>query len=203
MLVRRRERVGHGYVRRASSNRSCDGSNRRVPQRPGYGRWQPQFAVGFGSIWVGSGDDHTVIRVDAKNAKILATIDGISAAYSLLPVGVGFGSVWAQSDAGGGSGILYQIDPASNKMVASIQLGVPSRGGQYGGTDIAFDDKTIWTGDTSATVTRVDPATNQIVATLGVGRIPEWIVVGAGSVWVNTDNSSSVVRFSASDWVQH
>lgn len=164
--------------------------------------WQPQLAVGFGSIWVGSGDNHAVARVDAKTTRIVATIGGISDADSLLPVGVGFGSVWAQANAAGGSGILYRIDPATNKVVASIGLGVPARGGQYGGTDIAFDDTSVWTGDTSPTVTRVDPATNQVVATLGVGRTPEWVVVGAGSVWVNSNNSSAVVRYSVTDWVR-
>jgi streptogramin lyase len=132
----------------------------------------------------------------------VATIGGISDTYSLLPVGVAFGSVWAQANAAGGSGILYRIDPHTNKIVASIQLGIPARGGQYGGTDIAFDDTSVWTGDTSPTVTRVDPATNQVVATLGVGRTPEWVVVGAGSVWLNADNSSAVVRFSVNDWAR-
>jgi hypothetical protein len=164
--------------------------------------WQPQLAAGFGSIWVGSGDNHAVIRVDAKAMRIVATIGGISEADSLLPVGVGFGSVWAQANAAGGSGILYRIDPGTNTIVASIQLGIPARGGQYGGTDIAFDDTSVWTGDTSPTVTRVDPATNQVVATLGVGRTPEWVVVGAGSVWVDANNSSAVVRFSVNDWAR-
>jgi hypothetical protein len=164
--------------------------------------WQPQLAVGFGSLWVGSGDEHRVIRVDPKTTKVVATIEGISDAYSLLPVGVGFGSVWAQSNAASGSGILYRIDPATNKIVASMQLGVPAHGGQYGGTDIAFDDTSVWTGDTSPTVTRVDPATNQVVATLGVGRSPEWMVVGAGSIWVDSGNNASVVRFAARDWVR-
>jgi hypothetical protein len=143
-----------------------------------------------------------VIRVDAKTTTIVATIGGISDTYSLLPVGVAFGSVWAQANAAGGSGILYRIDPHTNKIVASIQLGIPARGGQYGGTDIAFDDTSVWTGDTSPTATRVDPSTNQVVATLGVGRTPEWVVVGAGSVWLNADNSSTVVRFSVNDWAR-
>jgi hypothetical protein len=168
----------------------------------GHVNWQPQLAIGFDSVWVGSGDTHTVIRVDAATARIVATIKVISETDSLLVVGVGFGSVWAQSNAAGGSGILYRIDPATNTIVASIQLGIPSRGGQYGGTDIAFDDTSVWTGDASPTVTRVDPTTNAVVATLGVGRTPEWILVAAGSVWVNSDNAGSFVRFSAADWVR-
>jgi hypothetical protein len=166
--------------------------------------WQPQITVGFGSIWVGSGDAHQVIRVEPKTTRILARIDGISRTYSLLPVGAGFGSIWAQASAAGYSGILYRIDPSTNRVVASVHLGEPQSGGQYGGTDIAFGAGSVWTADTSPTVTRVDPATNRAVATVEVGGVlggePNFISVGYGSVWVDSEEPATAARFAAANW---
>lgn len=166
--------------------------------------WSPQLAVGFGSVWVGSGDEHQVIRVDPQTGKVAARIGGISKTYSLLAVGTRFGSVWAQANAAAGSGILYRIDPDANKVIASIHVGEPREPGQYGGTDVAFGDGSVWTADASPTVTRVDPRTNRVVATLDVGSVlggnPNFIAVGYHSVWVSSEEPPLVARFDAGDW---
>jgi streptogramin lyase len=165
--------------------------------------WQPQIASGLGAVWVGSGDDHQVVRVDPTRMKVVATIGGISTDDSLLPVNVGFDAVWADANAAGGtlappgSGLLYRIDPATNKIVATIHVGDPDRAGRYGGTTVGIGEGSVWTADSSATITRVDPKANAVIAVRGIGYIsPEFVAAGFGSVWVNDE------RFSAADWAR-
>ena len=165
--------------------------------------WQPQIAVGSDAIWVGSGDEHQVVRVDPDKMMVTATISGISTDDSLLPINVGLGAVWADANAAGGSngapgsGLLYRIDPTSNSIVATVPVGDPGHGSLYGGTTVAIGEGSVWTADSSATVTRVDPKSNAVIAVRGVGvNSPEFVAAGYGSVWVNDE------RFDASAWAR-
>jgi hypothetical protein len=163
--------------------------------------WQPQLVAAFGSIWIGVGDTHQVVRVDPTRMTIVARIGGLSTDSSLLTIGSGFGSIWAQANAAGQSGILYRIDPATNKVVATIPVGDPAHSTGYGGTVIAFSDNAVWTADSSPTVTRVDPATNKVVV-VGPIQLPaaEWIAFGSGSLWMRNQTLGEVQRYDAAAW---
>ncbi len=201
--------IPHGRIFGEGSLWDVDASGRLLRIDPASGKtvaeiavqgsvdWQPELAMGFGSVWVGSGDEHKVIRVDTKTNKVVARIGGVSTDYSLLPVGVGFGSVWAHANAAGSSGILYRVDPATNKVVASEAVGDAQHGGQYGGTDVAFGDGSVWTADSSPAVSRVDPKTNAVIATVGVAVVPEYIEFGYGSIWVDTKGGLQQLRIDA------
>jgi hypothetical protein len=167
----------------------------------GHVDWQPQLASGFGSIWIASGDSHQLIRVDPSGPTVAATITGLSSDYSLWSVGIGFGSVWVQASAAPPSGQLFRVDPATNKLIATIAVGDPAKGGQYGGTIVAIGPDAVWTSDASPTVSRIDPKTNQLVAAEHVDLGPtEWIAVGAGSVWIRNQNQSVIERLDAAAW---
>jgi streptogramin lyase len=72
------------------------------------------------------------------------------------PVGVeaGFGSVWV---ANGPAGTIIRIDPASNKVVATIHAGRPV-------CCLAFGDGAVWAASLATdAVVRIDPAANSVV----------------------------------------
>ncbi len=76
----------------------------------------PGLAVGFGSVWVGTGDNNMVIRIDAASSEILAMIE---LEGWVEDVAVGAGSVWVAlpEDAR-----VVRIDPATNEVTARIRV---------------------------------------------------------------------------------
>jgi hypothetical protein len=95
----------------------------------------------------------------------------------LCHVGVGYGAVWVT-----GRGALARIDPASNRVVATIPMPLA---GQF--PSIAFGEGAVWvtSGQSRGIVYRVDPATNRVTATIPVPGGAFEIVVAAGTVWVS------------------
>src|ERR1700722_7786956 len=74
------------------------------------------LAVGFGSLWIPSCGQHTLIRADLTTGKIQATIL-VGPANSEGGITVGAGSIWLMTNA---AGVLSRIDPISNILVANI-----------------------------------------------------------------------------------
>lgn len=96
--------------------------------------------------------------------------------HSLIP---GFGSVWVavSQDTGGR---LVRIDPATNRIIATIPIGSEPTG-------VVAAAGSIWvTSWDDGTLTRVDPASNTILDTIPVGPEPDWLSADAGMVWVGT-----------------
>jgi YVTN family beta-propeller protein len=95
----------------------------------------------------------------------------------------GFGSVWISTTGKKGTigdGSVQRIDPATNRVIATIPVGPTPR-------FLAAGEGGVWTlnqGD--GTVSRIDPATNKLVATIqaGVPGSGGDIATGAGRVWV-------------------
>ena len=164
------------------------------------GSW-PNATSGFGSIWVASGDTHTLIRIDPTSLKITATVRGMSTADSLWSVGTAFGSVWVQVNDAPPTGMLYRVDPTTNTVIAAIPVGDSVHTGQYGGTNLAFSSDSVWTADSGATVSRVDASTNRLIAAKQIDLpSPESIAFGANSVWVRNQSTSVVERLDAAAW---
>jgi hypothetical protein len=76
----------------------------------------PGLAVGFGSVWVGTGDNNTVIRIDAASKQILATIE---LEGWVEDVATGAGSVWVALPE---EARVVRIDPATNAVTARIRV---------------------------------------------------------------------------------
>ncbi len=148
------------------------------------------FAIGFGSVWVASCGDKTIVRISLANNKVIARIP--------LPIADDEGSivaaekgVWVLSEA---KGILTRIDPDSNKAVASIPVKPNSFAVMAGFGSIWItntgDVKTNYDGS----VQRIDPVTNKIISTIAVGRQPRFLAVGEGGVWIFNQVDGSVSR---------
>src|SRR5262249_24273481 len=130
------------------------------------------LAAGFDSIWVPLCGGRALARVDAKTAKVLATIPtGIGDSEGSVVAGAA--SVWLVTDT---EGTLARFDPATNKAVAEIYLSAGSFG-------IAYGNDAVWVTSTEKDlVSRIDPHTNLVVETIGVGKAPRFIAAGEGNI---------------------
>lgn len=98
------------------------------------------------------------------------------------------GAVWV-SDKGDS---LVRIDPASNRIVATIHTGMALGA-------VAVADGVVWVVDTQeGRVRAIDPATNRIVLTLRVGRGPSDLAASDSSLWVlnQIDGTVTLVRIA-------
>jgi YVTN family beta-propeller protein len=91
-------------------------------------------------------------------------------------VEAGFGSVWV---ANGPAGTIIRIDPATDKVVATIQVGRPV-------CCLAFGAKAVWAASLATdSVVRIDPAANAVVDAFPSGGLaPQGISFADGFVWV-------------------
>ncbi|HMC36788.1 MAG TPA: hypothetical protein VKK30_02850 [Actinomycetota bacterium] len=134
------------------------------------------LAAGEGAVWV-TGDLAGVARIDPRTNKASATIPGGTCRHglSLEQIVAGAGAVWAlgaksTGETGGGtlppcistiaSGLaLVRIDPATNRVVATISL---LQGAVILGMGIVGPERgVVWVSD-GTDVWSVDPATNRI-----------------------------------------
>jgi hypothetical protein len=150
--------------------------------------WAPLVATCDGAVWVSSGTERAVSRIDPSSMRVTARIGGFGHVDSLLVDACGYGKLWVQQNANGG-GVLYRVDPATATITGHTALGRAVDSGDYGGSDIAIADGAIWTGDSSPTVSRVDPSTLK-VQEYKPKFAPEWVAVGFGSIWTSTEDDN-------------
>ena len=150
----------------------------------------PEWIAGDASaVWVHT-PDH-VVRVDPASNTVAAQISTPSIQYGYMSSGAG--AVW-QADFAGES--LLRIDPSTNMVVATIDLGSAPEG-------VAVAGGAVWVAEhEDGTVVRIDPATNAVVATITVGPPgsggPLEMAGGATGIWVNVPNESRVVHVDTS-----
>jgi streptogramin lyase len=105
---------------------------------------------------------------------------------ALTGMAEGFGSVWAIGDAADRR--LWRIDPAHDRIVATIPLGFPPGGVAAGGGS-------VWVTDELADrLVRIDPQSNRVAGSVQVGRGASGLAYGAGSIWVAESISHSLTR---------
>ena len=146
-------------------------------------------ASGFGSIWVSNGPSGSVTRIDPTTDKPIATIN--TDAPSVIAVSAD--AIWVTSNQDVN---VTRIDPLTNSVVGTVDPG------GSGPIAIAIFDGYVWVanhdGDPTGSVAKIDPAKMKVVDLIHVGAAsdagPVWIAVGAGSLWVDVDNISAVVR---------
>jgi virginiamycin B lyase len=145
------------------------------------------LVVDFGSLWIPSCEDHTVVRVDEKTGAPQAII-AAGPADSEGGICSGAGSVWV---VGSKESDLLRIDPTSNRVVAHIHL-------PPGSFNPIFSNDSIWvTSNTGGTLVRVNPHTNTVTSETPVGPMPRFLTVGAGSVWVLNQGDGTIARVDA------
>lgn len=142
------------------------------------------LVAGFGSLWVPNCGDKTVSRVDLKTGTVTTTFP-MTIGNSEGAVAVGAGSFWMMTDA---KGTLARIDPATNKVVAEINIAP-------GSFAVAFADNTVWITSTEKNLlTRVNAATNVVEETVPVGPRPRFLTIGDGAVWTLNQGDGSISR---------
>ncbi|HEY1986414.1 MAG TPA: hypothetical protein VGG85_13435 [Terracidiphilus sp.] len=141
----------------------------------------------FGSLWIPSCGNHSLVRVDAATGTAQATV-AAGPADSEGGVCSGAGSIWMvtskESD-------LVRIDPATNQVSAHIRIPPGSFNPIYAGAS-------IWVSSNSGgTLVRVDPKTNSVMSETPVGPGPRFLTTGAGSVWVLNQGDGTIARIDA------
>jgi virginiamycin B lyase len=144
------------------------------------------MTISAGSLWVADCKEKTVNRIDIKTAQRTAVIaTGLASPDGEMNVVSGAGSVWVASEA---SGVVARIDPATNKVIASIKV-------EPGSCYLAFGEGALWVVSAgSQTVQKVDPATNAAVVTTKLGKAPGFLAAGEGGVWVQEQGDGTVAR---------
>ncbi|MBI4904998.1 MAG: hypothetical protein HY820_15275 [Acidobacteria bacterium] len=143
-----------------------------------------QPVTGFGSLWVADCDANTVVRMDAKNAKVLATIYSGIAAVS-TPLVASSDSVWVLSDT---KTSLVRIDPGTGKLVSELRL-------PQGCAGMISAEEFLWVAcPADNRVLRVNPVTNLIDKTVDTPAKPRSLAFGDSSVWAYCDADGKLVR---------
>ena len=144
------------------------------------------MALVSGSLWVCLRDEFvsSVIRIDPATSNILAHVDLGDGQYACDGLTVANGAIWAELlsttyDAG-----LARIDPATNKVTATIFMPLSPAINA-----LAADDHGVWLAKPASGIVRISPTTNQAVSFLSLPGA-SGIALGAGSVWVvNSDGT--------------
>jgi YVTN family beta-propeller protein len=141
-----------------------------------------ELTYGYGSLWVAT-QSGVLDRVDPRTGKVVAKIKVGDTSYEPL---VAFGSVWVTNR---GSNSVSQVDPATNRVVRTIETPFVNAGG------IVAAAGRLWVGnDSGATkVLRIDPRTRR-VETFEAGSRPAFVAAAAGSVWVANEVDGTVTR---------
>jgi YVTN family beta-propeller protein len=80
------------------------------------------------------------------------------------------------------------IDPATNRVVATVPVGV--RPGP-----VAYGEGAIWVGNLEdRSLSRIDPATQTLVRNIPLPATPDAVTVGAGAVWVVNGRLGTLYR---------
>lgn len=144
------------------------------------------MALTAGYLWVADCTDKSLNRIDIRKAQIIASIPtGIANPQGELNVVAGAGSIWVPSD---DAGTVARIDPATNKVTASIHV---DPGTYY----MAFGFGSVWAvSSKTQSIQRIDPATNTVVKTTKLGKQPGFLAAGEGAVWVQEQGDGTVAR---------
>jgi hypothetical protein len=120
------------------------------------------------------------------------------------PFGIttGAGAVWVPNI---GDGTLSRIDPTTNQVVATIDIGATKAEFQTVAAmpmSVAASDNAVWvtrynSSDSNNVIRellRIDPATNTIVARTPLDVTPHFIALGQGALWILARENNSVLR---------
>jgi len=144
------------------------------------------ISLGFGSVWVGIPNTSSVIRIDPVTNAVQATIVEPAATMPCGGLANTADAVWVSSC--GETTVIARIDPRSNTVVATIDLGGHAGDAFVVDGDVWFpvEDHMGPTGPVPGTLVRIDPATDRVDRALGIAAhfgAGSAVVVG-DSLWV-------------------
>jgi virginiamycin B lyase len=148
--------------------------------------------IGFGAVWVANCQDQSLYRINRATGRVEATIPtGLADRRGELSVAVGAGSVWLLTDT---AGVLSRIDPATNQVVAKINVAPNSFAAVFGFGSVWITNTGAPRTSAPGGVQRIDPNTNRVVATIPVGPTPRFLAAGEGGVWTLNQADGTVSR---------
>lgn len=144
------------------------------------------MAVASGSLWIADCKDGTLNRIDLKTAQLIKAIPtGIANPKGELNVVAGAGSIWVASD---GAGKIARVDPADNRITASIPV-------DAGTFFLTFGFNALWAVSSDAqSLQQIDPATNKVVKRVKLGKQPGFLAAGEGAVWIQEQGDGTLAR---------
>jgi virginiamycin B lyase len=138
----------------------------------------------LGALWSVNCETKTLLKVDAKAGKTLASIEA-GAVTAPVALAASTDSVWLLAD---DKTTLLRIDPKDHAPVAEIRLPVAC-------TSILSAESSLWvTCPTVDKVLRIDPKTNLVDKRIDVPGQPVAVTSGEGSVWVLAKKEGKVAQ---------
>jgi virginiamycin B lyase len=131
-------------------------------------------------------DDNTVLHIDPSTNNVVG--NPISVGLEPIQIAAGAGAIWVGSHSGPPP--VTRIDPATGKVVATIEVGFPVHG-------LAAGPDSVWVVDYHGQkVVRISPQTNQVVDDLIPIPFPPFAVAASATdAWVGVsamgDNADS------------
>ncbi len=143
-----------------------------------------RLATGAGAVWVTSGHDGTLARIDPQRQAVIGKPERLAVGVS--GVAVGAGSVWVSNPR---RGEILRVDPGSGRVADRIDVG-----GSPG--PLAFGGGRVWVADEAgAGIAAIDARDARIVKRrLGPQAAPLRLAVGAGGLWVSSVTTGTVRR---------
>src|SRR6185503_13507892 len=100
-------------------------------------------------------------------------------------IAAGAGAVWTLNQ---GDGSVSRVDPKTNKVVATIEVGVPGNGG-----DISVGEGSVWVTSFEYPLSRIDPSTNTVVQQFH-GKGGDAVRAAPGALWLSNLEAGNVWR---------
>jgi DNA-binding SARP family transcriptional activator len=153
------------------------------------------LATGFGAVWTADGNEGTVTRIDRDLSKV-TKLDFSSEREDYPPpvrwIATGAGAVWATRGT-----TLFEIDPATNEIVARISIN-PATGlaAGLGYAWVVTDDQRLLQvapGAKARAITKHELGDDALAPTVGGGSL--WLLLGKGrrEIW-RVDPGSAPVK---------
>lgn len=135
-----------------------------------------------GTIWISSPDHNLITAVNAVSGGVLGVSQTGPWPRFLV---AGGGSIWTLNQ---GDGSVTRINRKSRRPMATIQLGVPGRGG-----DIAYTPGVVWASVIGIPLTAIDVRSgNPVIQWVGPGG--DALRFGHGSLWLTDYRGGTLSR---------
>ena len=139
--------------------------------------------AGLGGVWLTDTIERALLRIDPRSGQTIASVKtGAEARF----FDVGEESIWMHNV----DGTVSRVDPASNKVIATIQVDE----GNVNGGDIQVGGGYVWARVSSALVSQIDPRTNTVVARYGPASGSGAVAADTEAVWITAHDVDAVYR---------
>jgi branched-chain amino acid transport system substrate-binding protein len=168
--------VGAGAVWAINPDRTVSRINPDTGRREAIVRVAAGSAIAAGKedVWVLSGDEPQVLRIDPRTNEIGGRIE--LPASDLTGLAVGVDAVWATDLE---EGQLWRIEPGPDPIARSIDIG-------FGVTAVAYGGGAVWvTNFVSDELVRVDAETNQVTERIPLAGTPPSVAASDETTWVS------------------